>query len=1469
MIGGELEQLFIKRVTIFGIIVLLRSLFISCNKIIEIDTPANAVPFLFPYKNKNLYIFFFSLGAVLEDFYDYSYDNSLKTKTKNEKITKYLAIPPHQYFFWENTDYYIVNSKEGDNIKMQLKSETINVSFDFETYLLNNHEFTIIDDNVLLIFGRTNIENQFAAIKYNKTEKGSKIVPLILSNIKTIKCESLGLNKTYCFKMSEKDVFNIYLVSLLETDLDFVEQDLEGNNSVNIINLDVKKGKRKNRKEETIIYCYETQRNDGSKMKITGLCYDILTKNRISYYIINNVVLSETKNRKMSLLFDTSFKLIITQDGNLFEIYDIEESLSYVNERIFKYYEKTNNTLIDSLVVNEKLYLIVNDEQNKYYLKEITSFESKYNEYYQSFSDRMIEEEGLIYFTGDKIFQGNTIFISRKTTGTFSVFYYLPNSNNQRSYSQHIIRILPKQCEIYSDDLLTCKKCKENSEDGKKVYFFEEDSFCYDDSEIPERYYPAKYLRVEPCIEHCLKCTDGLFCDKCESPYKTINNECIDPEVECPRNLIVFKNTCVKLCPNGYFKITINNINQCIEEESLSGQYYDIATIKKNISIFEKSENKNEEIANVFDTIINTELNKDNVVNQLNNILLYNGFVSSSKGDKALKAKEINEMTNSLADMLSDSITVILPFEEVDQVVTSLLVINQTLSNIDEPKIDSIEKLKELQQKLIENIDYILISDNLTESEKKVLGLQVTKASIDINSKLVEYTIKNNSIDENFNKQKFENSLYYKYEKSMMFTNNSQKTMNLIESSSTLSMKMIPNSSFSGEGYEIEVNKIRIQEGFEIQNPALQLLLVTDNTVPPVTITSMSELMNKNNLTSMIVFPYEALNEKYSDQIAYLSIIKYKKYPYLNPNLTTDISNSFVSIKFIDKDYNEIKIHNLTDNIQIINEKKDNNLNQCVFFDTSMNKLNSENCTSTEYNGYIICSCNHLTDFSLASFNPVNIFNDLKRLFNNIRIIDSFDKFKLLTWDNAIILYIYFGLLLIYFIIVIFTIRSDRRSKDDPFIIIIPKDNKCCSKEEVEEEIEEMKTEVNEEIIKRKQVVKKNFFLNGLKNRKMKNAIILKNLGINFNSFIDSENNEQENKKNENAKSSEPEKTNQGSTSIINTFINYEDENYQPPIRKRKNLFQSILEKKRKQNLIKKEEQQGKIDQKEKSEIEMTTIQDTPSSSKSIYSKSHIELDVSTPQEQNKENNSTNNTKDKQAHSSKNNDLKSQRRNAISMPAEGNNIDSPFLYSSYLIFKTLFTKEYRPYTLVCSDDSLVMCKTNIWTLIIIRLITGLSVSSLFSECNSELKDEDLYVNRDLAVAFATIFIIEIPFTIFEVLLCKTRIPMKFDDLRKNTEKFKAIVTSVIIYCIFIILVILGTINTTWISLVADEQDATCNFILDFTLNVLMDYLVYEISVIIIKSLIYTFLIKSSKTSYVKMCLISFIAALPWVFAITG
>ena len=111
--------------------------------------------------------------------------------------------------------------------------------------------------------------------------------------------------------------------------------------------------------------------------------------------------------------------------------------------------------------------------------------------------------------------------------------------------------------------------------------------------------------------------------------------------------------------------------------------------------------------------------------------------------------------------------------------------------------------------------------------------------------------------------------------------------------------------------------------------------------------------------------------------------------------------------------------------------------------------------------------------------------------------------------------------------------------------------------------------------------------------------------------------------------------------------------------------------------------------------------------------------------------------------------------------------------------------------------------------------------------------------------------------------------MKQEEQLKSKEKFKAKLITITIYVIFFIISIFGLLNTTWISLVADEQNASCDFILDFSLNVVMDNLVYEIGILIIKSIIYTFLIKSTKASMLQMCLISFVSALPWVFAVAG
>ena len=179
-----------------------------------------------------------------------------------------------------------------------------------------------------------------------------------------------------------------------------------------------------------------------------------------------------------------------------------------------------------------------------------------------------------------------------------------------------------------------------------------------------------------------------------------------------------------------------------------------------------------------------------------------------------------------------------------------------------------------------------------------------------------------------------------------------------------------------------------------------------------------------------------------------------------------------------------------------------------------------------------------------------------------------------------------------------------------------------------------------------------------------------------------------------------------------------------------------------------------------------------------------------------------------------------------------------------------------------------MSRTNYLTLIFIRLIAALSVCSLLSVCNSKSNSENGFTNRDLAVSIGTILIIEIPFTFIEILLCKTKLPKSKQKDKEKKRKY-ALYVHIIIYIFFVLFFVCGFINTTWIYLDADINERHCDFIKDFVISTLLDYFVYEIVIISMKSIIYTFLITTNKSSYVKACLVSFIAALPWLFAIGG
>lgn len=76
--------------------------------------------------------------------------------------------------------------------------------------------------------------------------------------------------------------------------------------------------------------------------------------------------------------------------------------------------------------------------------------------------------------------------------------------------------------------------------------------------------------------------------------------------------------------------------------------------------------------------------------------------------------------------------------------------------------------------------------------------------------------------------------------------------------------------------------------------------------------------------------------------------------------------------------------------------------------------------------------------------------------------------------------------------------------------------------------------------------------------------------------------------------------------------------------------------------------------------------------------------------------------------------------------------------------------------------------------------------------------------------------------------------------------------------------LLGALNTTWIYLYTIEQKADIAFIKDFINSIIFDFLVYEVIVILTKSLIFYSIIKSDDIPWWKRCLIAFVAVLPWV-----
>lgn len=214
--------------------------------------------------------------------------------------------------------------------------------------------------------------------------------------------------------------------------------------------------------------------------------------------------------------------------------------------------------------------------------------------------------------------------------------------------------------------------------------------------------------------------------------------------------------------------------------------------------------------------------------------------------------------------------------------------------------------------------------------------------------------------------------------------------------------------------------------------------------------------INDNDIDIRIHMPVDYLFKNINKDLNNYGIIQYKKYPLLSPE-NKNFSENVISINLYDKNFSNIKIENLTKPIEIFIKKPNKNFKNCLFVDTNDYKWNNKGCETTDLGTVLLCSCNHLTDFSIAKYDPVLLINDMLNVLEDIWLISDFEAFKILNYKNATIIYIFGSILIIYLIGLIFTVRYDNNDEYDAFVYEVERNYSCCSKTETLENIKEVK----------------------------------------------------------------------------------------------------------------------------------------------------------------------------------------------------------------------------------------------------------------------------------------------------------------------------------------------------------------------------------------------------------------------------
>lgn len=223
-----------------------------------------------------------------------------------------------------------------------------------------------------------------------------------------------------------------------------------------------------------------------------------------------------------------------------------------------------------------------------------------------------------------------------------------------------------------------------------------------------------------------------------------------------------------------------------------------------------------------------------------------------------------------------------------------------------------------------------------------------------------------------------------------------------------------------------------------------------------------------------VYIPINYLLTSYNANISNYGIVLYNKYPLTSPN-SVNFTEKVLSLKLYDNNLKEITCRNLSKPIYIFIKKtaKMSAFSSCIYFDDKITTWNTNGCETSIIADNIICSCNHLTDFSLAKYSPLRLGNDVINTLFDAWIINDTSTFTRLNFKSAYMVYIFLAILLSYLIALRFSIKKDMQGNKDFYIYEIEADPAFCSNEEVLIFIKSLYASVQEDENKRIEIALK------------------------------------------------------------------------------------------------------------------------------------------------------------------------------------------------------------------------------------------------------------------------------------------------------------------------------------------------------------------------------------------------------------